>query len=111
MPLLFSAAGIATAFKYAMAIDVTCPGCKTRFQVSDKFAGKKGPCPKCKTVITIPKKEDEIVIHAPEQSGPTDSKGVAVLKPLTRVETTLSPVTIGAIAGAVITTLLIALML
>lgn len=94
-----------------MAIDVTCPGCKTRFQVSDKFAGKKGPCPKCKFVITVPKKEDEIVIHAPEQSGPTDSKGVAVLKPIARTETILSPLTIGAIVGSTITVLLVALML
>ena len=34
-----------------MAIDVTCPSCHTRFQVSDKFAGKSGPCPKCKNTI------------------------------------------------------------
>jgi hypothetical protein len=94
-----------------MAIDVTCPGCKTRFQVSDKFAGKKGPCPKCKVVILVPKKEDEVVIHAPEQTGPKDSKGVAVLKPLTRIETVLSPLAIGSIVGAIVTTLLVALML
>ena len=52
----------------AMPINVTCPGCLKRFSVADKFAGKKGPCPKCKKIITIPKKEDEVVIHAPEHS-------------------------------------------
>src|SRR6187401_2984774 len=60
-----------------MAIDVTCASCKTRFQVSDKFAGKQGPCPKCKKIITVPTKKDEVVIHVPE-SGPKDSKGVLV---------------------------------
>lgn len=38
-----------------MPILVTCPGCKAQFNVSDKFAGKQGPCPKCKAVISIPK--------------------------------------------------------
>jgi hypothetical protein len=38
-----------------MPILVTCPGCKAQFNVSEKFAGKQGPCPKCKAVITIPK--------------------------------------------------------
>ena len=82
-----------------MAIDVTCAACKTRFQVSDKFAGKQGPCPKCKAIITVPSKKDEVVIHVPE-SGPKDSKGVLVLKPLTRKETRLTPVNIGIIVGS-----------
>ena len=94
-----------------MAIDVTCPGCKQRFQVSDKFAGKKGPCPKCKFVITVPAKQDEVVVHAPEATGPKDSKGVAVLKPLARQEVRLSRPVIGGIVGAVVVVLLIALVL
>ena len=40
----------------SMPISVVCPGCKARFNVSDKFAGKKGPCPKCKTVLTVPRR-------------------------------------------------------
>ncbi|MDX1948414.1 MAG: hypothetical protein SFU86_23705 [Pirellulaceae bacterium] len=94
-----------------MAIDVTCPGCKQRFQVSDKFAGKKGPCPKCKFVITVPEKKDEVVIHAPEQTGPKDSKGVAVLKPLVREEVRLSRTLIGIIVGSVLLVLVIAFVL
>ena len=93
-----------------MAIDVTCAACKTRFQVSDKFAGKQGPCPKCKAIITVPSKKDEVVIHVPE-SGPKDSKGVLVLKPLTRKETRLTPLNIGIIVGSVLLLLLIALAL
>jgi hypothetical protein len=93
-----------------MAIDVTCAACKTRFQVSDKFAGKQGPCPKCKAIITVPSKKDEVVIHVPE-SGPKDSKGVLVLKPLTRKETRLTPLNIGIIVGSVVLLLLFSLVL
>jgi hypothetical protein len=67
-----------------MPIAVICPGCKASFRVSDKFAGKTGPCPKCKTPIQIPEKAaDEVVIHVPEV-GPKDSKGRAITKPLGR---------------------------
>ena len=48
-----------------MAIDVICPGCFKRFQVSDQFAGRTGPCPGCKTVISIPTLEDQVVIEEP----------------------------------------------
>ena len=30
-----------------MAITVTCPGCHKKFVVSEKFAGKSGPCKYC----------------------------------------------------------------
>jgi hypothetical protein len=73
-----------------MPIPVTCPGCLTRFTVSDKYAGKTGPCPKCKKQLVVPDKSQEVVIHAPEPTGPKDTKGVAVLKPLKRAEFKLS---------------------
>jgi hypothetical protein len=94
-----------------MAIDVTCAACKTRFQVSDKFAGKQGPCPKCKAVITVPSKKDEVVIHVPEGSGPKDSKGQLVLKPIARKETRLTSINIGIIVGSVILVLMVSLAL
>jgi hypothetical protein len=94
-----------------MAIDVTCPGCKTRFQVSDKFAGKKGPCPKCKVVIQVPEKKDEVIIHAPEVSGPTDSRGVAVLQPIFREEVRLPVPLIVGIVLSVVVVLVMALVL
>lgn len=81
-----------------MAINVVCPGCKKRFSVDDKFAGKQGPCPKCKTVIKVPEKTEEVVIHEPESFGPKDSKGRAVLKPIARKEAKFSPV-LAAVAG------------
>lgn len=92
-----------------MPIPVICPGCKAAFQVSDKFAGKKGPCPKCKTVITIPEASPEIVIHAPKPEGPTDSTGRPVFMPILREETVLSQTTIVALVAAVVTVLLVAI--
>ncbi len=65
-----------------MAIQVICPGCHKRFSVADQHAGKEGPCPSCKQVITIPLASDEVKIHAPVHSemGAVDSKGRPVLK-------------------------------
>jgi hypothetical protein len=71
-----------------MAINVTCPGCLKRFEVSDRFAGQKGPCPNCNTIIDIPK--ETVKVHAPDDfsSGGKTVKGKAILKPIDRVETT-----------------------
>jgi phage FluMu protein Com len=94
-----------------MAIQVVCSGCKKRFTVNDKFAGKKGPCPKCKTIITIPEKTEEVVVHAPEEFGPKDSKGRAVLKPISRKETKVSLIlTVGIVLGSIVA-LVVALLL
>lgn len=70
-----------------MPIQVTCRNCLKRFSVSDKFAGKKGPCPNCKKTIEIPKADEEVVIHAPPDDAPKDSTGQSVLKPIERKET------------------------
>jgi hypothetical protein len=74
--------------------------------VSEKFAGQQGPCPNCKTILNIPKKEEEVVIHAPEAAGPKDSKGQAVLKPILREETRFSTNWAVGVAGVVLTALL-----
>jgi hypothetical protein len=92
-----------------MPIPVVCPGCKAAFNVSDKFAGKQGPCPKCKTPINIPKidpkapPKEEIKIHAPDEatSGPKGASGRPVLKPIERSDAKLSPV----ISGIVVLTI------
>lgn len=97
-----------------MPIAVLCPGCKARFSVSEKFAGKKGPCPKCKVVITIPDAPaEEVQVHVPEEyaSGGKDTKGRALSKPIARVETRLQPTAIVAIIGASLATLMVALVL
>lgn len=97
-----------------MPITVLCTNCKARFAVSDKFAGKKGPCPKCKTILQVPDTPDEeIKVHVPEQfaSGGKDSKGRSVSKPILREETKLAPTAIVAIAGAVLMTLVVAFLM
>ena len=72
-----------------MSINVVCPGCYKRFQVSEQFAGKRGPCPNCKTLIDIPK--EEVKIHTPDEfvSGGKTIKGRTILQPLTRLSTDL----------------------
>lgn len=70
-----------------MPIQVTCPKCFKRFQVSEKFAGKTGPCPNCKQQIKVPDKSEEVVIHAPQDDAPKDRSGQSVLKPIKRRET------------------------
>lgn len=97
-----------------MPISVVCPSCKARFSVSEKFAGKKGPCPKCKTVLTVPEAAaEEVQVHVPEQfaSGGKDSKGRPVSKPIARRETRLAPVEIALIVGSVVVTFAVALLL
>lgn len=90
-----------------MAIQIICPGCHKRFQVSDKFAGQKGPCPSCKTIISIPKKEEEAVIHAPEEFGPKGTAGRPTFKPISRTDAKFSP----AVAALVTAALLMAFLL
>lgn len=93
-----------------MAIRVTCPGCHTRFNVSDKFAGKEGPCPKCKKRIKVPAKNEEVVIATPDV-GPKDSKGRSIVKPIKRAETQVSNVQWTIIGVCIVGFLLVSLML
>ncbi len=97
-----------------MPISVVCSSCKARFSVSEKFAGKKGPCPKCKAVITVPEVvAEEIKIHEPEQfaSGGKDAKGRPVSKPIARRETKLTGAQIAGIVGAIVVVFAVALLL
>jgi len=85
-----------------MAIAVICPSCHARFQVSDQYAGKEGPCPKCKTKITVPALADEVKIHGPaEYGGAKDAQGRAVLKPIERAETKVQPAMVVGVIGAI----------
>jgi len=96
-----------------MSIQITCPGCLKRFKVSDKFAGQKGPCPSCKTVIQIPKKGDEVVIHGSEEFESTgrDAKGQLIGKPIMREQTDFSPTVIAALVGGIVVLLVVTWML
>lgn len=94
-----------------MSIRVTCPGCHTRFNVSDKFAGRDGPCPKCKAKIRIPAKNEQVVIHAPQDSMPKDQKGVSLSQPIFRRELVITPVGWTVIVGTIVLLLAAAFLL
>lgn len=95
-----------------MPIAIICPGCHSRFQVSEKFGGKQGPCPKCKTIINIPKASEQVKIAEPETyGGAKDTKGKLVLKPIEREETHLSPNAAVAIGAVCVVTLGLAWMI
>lgn len=93
-----------------MSILVVCPGCKKSFQVHDKFAGKSGPCPKCKATIRIPTKSDEVQVHTPDQfaGAGRGAEGKLVLKPIAREEVKVRPVTLAAFVGAGVVVLALA---
>lgn len=95
-----------------MPIRVTCPNpkCLKKFQVSEQFAGRKGPCPSCKKEITIPDPaKEKVVIHTPDTDVPKDSSGRSVLQPIFRQEVAISTVQIVAIVATVVTFLLVAI--
>jgi len=84
-----------------------------RFSVAEKFAGKQGPCPNCKKTITIPKLEDQVVIHAPvhSEAGAVGAGGQHVLKTSRRKDTKFQPLVFTAIVGCVLVAILIALVI
>jgi hypothetical protein len=94
-----------------MPIRVTCTKCHARFNVSEKFAGKEGPCPKCKTKIRVPLPTEEVQISAPKSKGPTDTQGKAIIDPIMRKDTVLSTLQIVLLAVGIISFLVVALVM
>ncbi len=90
-----------------MSIIVVCPGCLKSFKVSDKFAGKKGPCPNCKRTLQVPTKEQEVQVHAPEAfaGGGKSASGQLVTKPIARINARFRPLTAAIISAAVVAVL------
>jgi hypothetical protein len=87
-----------------MSIIVVCPGCLKSFKVSDKFAGKSGPCPSCKKTLTVPTKDQEVKVHEPEAfaGGGKSTSGKLVTKPVALVNAKFRPLTTVLIASAVV---------
>ncbi len=88
-----------------MPISVVCPSCKARFSVSDQYAGRTGPCPKCKAPIKIPKPAAQTVtIHEPD--APVASSGATGRAPTAPIKRRDKPVTVSALvmsaAGAIV---------
>ena len=93
-----------------MAIRVTCPGCHKRFKVSDKFAGKTGPCPKCKTKIRVPTADDEVKLHGPEGFG-AGVRGAVTTKLIFREEAKFNPVMAASLAVGALVVLIVTVVL
>jgi hypothetical protein len=89
-----------------MAIHVNCPGCKKRYAVNEKFAGKTGPCPNCKHPIKIPEKNLEVTIKdtSLQKSGSASTIAQSTLNPILREEFKLNPIfTALTLCGSLIT--------
>lgn len=92
-----------------MSITVTCPGCLKRFTVSEKFAGQRGPCPKCKTAIQIPKLGEEVVIHGGEEfdHAGRDAQGKLIGKPILREKSEFTPTVMAIVGAAILVTVVV----
>lgn len=95
-----------------MPISVVCPGCKTRFEVSEKYAGKTGPCPKCKQTIKVPEVAVQAVtIHEPEApAGKSSASGRPPTAPIRRIEKPIAALAIAGTVGAIVLGLLLSLL-
>jgi len=47
-------------------IKFSCKNCGQRIKVPDEHAGKKGKCPKCKTVVVVPEIDNDIFFKSPD---------------------------------------------
>ena len=74
-----------------MPLHVICPGCLKRFQVSERFAGKQGPCPNCAAIISIPKEAVSILETDGTESN-NDEEQRVISPPLTRIDMEFDPV-------------------
>lgn len=92
-----------------MPIQVLCSGCGSRFSVSDRFAGKTGPCPKCKKPITIPTPAVQAVtIHEPEPAPQAAAGGHGSTIPFRRIDKPIHPAAWAAIGGGAVLSMLAA---
>jgi hypothetical protein len=92
-----------------MSMVVVCNKCRRSFKVSERFAGKSGPCPNCKATIQIPAKQEEVKVHAPAEfgAGGRTIDGKLALKPIARKHAKLEPVAVVIIVGSALVVLLI----
>ena len=93
-----------------MPLHVICPGCLKRFQVNARFAGMKGPCPSCGTIIDIPKEGIKIQ-NADDTEPGKGTKRKASVQLLPRSERKFDPVVAGWYALGVLGVLLLAFVL
>ena len=75
-----------------MPINVICPGCLKRFQVSIRFSGMQGPCPNCATIIAIPKESLKILGDLDDAESEKEKKRNAPHHPIPRSNQDFDPV-------------------
>ena len=92
-----------------MSLHVICPGCLKRFQVSVRFAGMKGPCPNCSTVISIPKESVKLPDTDDTKSGKEKKRNIA--RAIPRFDMEFDPVMAGKYALGVLGVLLLVFIL
>ena len=74
-----------------MPLHVICPGCLKRFQVSECFAGKQGPCPNCNATISIP--TEAVAMHGAAGAESKDEEKTRVISlPIARINMEFDPV-------------------
>lgn len=93
-----------------MPISVVCSSCKARFTVSDQFAGRTGPCPKCKKPITVPVvTAAAVTIHEPEAPAASSAAGRVPTAPMLSKEKPVSKWAFIGVGAGTLVTLLVAL--
>jgi hypothetical protein len=60
-----------------MPINFNCPHCQKPLKVKDELAGKKGPCPACKKLLTVPQPAAAPKAAAPPPPAPNGSPAPA----------------------------------
>ena len=67
-----------------MTIAVTCGSCKTNLRVKDEHAGKRGKCPRCQSVLVIPRPLDELEVieNEPTSFKRPSSQAIEEISPL-----------------------------
>ena len=92
-----------------MSLHVICPGCLKRFQVGIRFAGMKGPCPHCGTIISIPK--ESVKLPDIDDTQPERGQKRNVIRAIPRFDLAFDPVLAGQYALGVLGVLLLAFVL
>ena len=90
-----------------MSLHVICPGCLKRFQVGARFAGMKGPCPNCGTIISIPHESVKLPDADETKSGKETKRNVS-LSVIPRYDWEFDPALAGLYALGVLGVLLLA---
>ena len=94
-----------------MAIVVVCPNCLTTFQVKDKYAGKQGPCPKCRSVIKVPELDDASPAKSDASEKEADEANMKrrfAIEPIERTSSRIPHWLMAAAAGGSIAAIIIA---